>query len=106
MDLTGEMDGRPLHDLGNWRGLGNDYSVIFVKDGGREIRLCVFRDARMKPGDYLAIPNDKNDPEKRARYEIVTIDTPMDPGDQHFITARWVPLIEVELREPSAETTR
>jgi hypothetical protein len=78
-DLTGEMDGRPLHDLGNYRCRGNDYSVLDVNDGGQEIRLCVFRDARMNPGEYLAIPNDKNASEKRARYEIVTIDTPMDP---------------------------
>jgi len=79
---------------------------MFVKDGGQEIRLCVFRDAPMKPGDYLAIPNDKNHPEKRSRYEIVTIDTPMDPGDQHFITARWAPLTEVKSTEPAAGRSR
>jgi hypothetical protein len=94
--LPKEMNGRPLHDLGDARYWGNDYSVLKVIDEGQQLRLCVFRSARMKPGDYLAIPNDDNDPDKRSRYEIETIDTPMDPGDQHFITARWAPVTAEE----------
>ena len=93
-DFPTESDGKPLHNLGDYRCWGNDYSILKVEEQGLKLRLMVFRDARMEVGDYLAIPHNTAEYPQGSwtRYEIKDIRTPGDPGDQHFITAVHAPM--------------
>lgn len=78
------INGQPLHDLGDHQRWGNTFGSIRTRDNGREIDMVIFRTARIDQGHYLAIPNGN----KRALYRVVTCRTPIDPGDQHLVTAR------------------
>lgn len=87
--IPSKVKRKPLHDLGDYRGWGNNFSILNADGDG--LRLCVFRSQVIRKGDYLAVPDMARDG-ARVLYRVDTIRTPPDPGDQHFIDAtfqRW-----------------
>lgn len=59
------------------------------RDEGRKICLCWFHgNLPAKEGDYLIIHTSDG---RSTRYVIDEIDTPRDPGDQHFLDCTFAP---------------
>ena len=72
-------------DLRTW---GHDYSIMQVIDGGKRLRVCLFTPQRPKDGDYVILPNGS----RTTRYQVDgEVDTPVDPGDQHFCNLVFAP---------------
>lgn len=63
--------------------------VLSHRRGGEELTLCVFRSgAPWRRGDLLDIHSSAGGV---YHYRVAKVDTPCDPGDQHFIDCTFSP---------------
>lgn len=69
--------------------------LLWLDDNGHKIGLCWFHsNLPAKEGDYLIIHTSDG---RTVRYVIHNIETPRDPGDQHFLECTFAPRPESEI---------
>lgn len=81
---------------------GVSAGILDIYDGGQCINVCVFQSGHeWKEGDFVIFERQSGE---TTRYKIDRINTPHDPGDQHFLyctfAPRPAPSPNTESREP------
>lgn len=68
---------------------GASAGILDIHDGGKRINVCVFQIGHdWKAGDYVIFERQSGE---TTRYKIDRINTPHDPGDQHFLYCTFAP---------------
>lgn len=65
---------------------GHDIEVLWAPSEGAQ-RVCVSLSAKIQKGDTIEVRGSRS----TGTYKVVSdVETPVDPGDQHFMTVRRV----------------
>lgn len=85
LSVIAGSESRPHHIRFN----GHSAGILGIKDGGKQISVCVFqRGHEWNEGDFVIFERQSGE---TTRYKIVAIRTPHDPGDQHFLDCTFAP---------------
>jgi len=75
---------------------GSTAGVLTSRKDGRELTVCVFQSgAPWRKGDYILLRSRSG---QESRYRLTRLDTPRDPGDQHFLWLEFAPAQGPEAR--------